>query len=612
MGLGAALREELLRIEPAGDGGFEGLLAETLAAFSGLTFRLAKSGSQFGRDGSSTAAPFAIALEAKRYDSDLRLEELAGKVVVAGSELEGRIDVWALGATSNVGDGTLAKLTGILEQHGIALLPLDWAARPLPPMAVLLSEVKDVTLAWFRHHHPKVDIGKLASQLDEIAAHRSFKEQVAQLREAVNRNSVGLDALRRNAARWLRRRFTDRRMSQSVFGQYIAVADGASLPQPRLAEAKMLGELVAPDPNDIPIVAVLGGEGVGKTWLVAQWWLSLPESPIMLLVTGRRAECLIPGKPMESLARLIADQAGDSETVSIQGWCRRLERWKSQVAESHLRFIIVLDGINEHAARPWADLIKELAREAQALGGLVIVTCRDGFWRRDVQPRLRDCLPVRELPVGGYCDSDLTAVLARHNIDPADVSAKVREFLRNPRICSVAVSLISRLSLQPSELTIERLLMEYWQSRLSERGNRLTHNARDLENSSARTQRLGASSRSAGSIGTSGRPTRVRLAATPWTKYRTISPKLKKAVFSKWRMTIAEPTSFVARSYRTPWVFSSMQNLGRSWEKVVIPASISEELSIRYEGSISWRTSSRPQWGWPAWTTPSQPTGAPR
>ena len=173
--------------------------------------------------------------------------------------------------------------------------------------------------------------------------------------------------------------------------------------------------------------AVLGGEGVGKTWLVAHWWLTLPNSPIMLLVAGRRAECLIPGKPTESLARLIAAQAGASDTVTIHGWCRRLERWKNQASVSHLRFIIALDGINEHAARPWADLIKELAGEAQALGGLVIVTCRlkKDSWRRDVQPRLRDCLLVRELRVDGYRDGDLAAVLARHNIDPADVSTKV-------------------------------------------------------------------------------------------------------------------------------------------------------------------------------------------
>jgi hypothetical protein len=480
-GFAAALRDELLRIEPAGDGGFEGLLAEALAAFSGLTFRLAKSGSQFGRDGSSTLAPFAVALEAKRYDSDLRLEDLAGKVVVAGSELEGQIDLWALGATSNVGDVTLAKLTDILEQHGIALLPLDWGARPLPPTAVLLSEMKNSTLSWFLHHHPKVDSGKLANQLDAVAAHPLFSTQVAQLREAVSRTSVGLDALRTSGALWLRQHFKDRRMSQSVFGQYITIADDASPPQARLTEAKLLAALASPDPNDVPVVAVLGGEGVGKTWLVAQWWLSLPISPIMLLVTGRRAECLIPGRPVESLAWLIAAQTGDSATASIHGWCRRLERWRGQKSESHLRFIVVLDGINEHAGRPWADLTKELAREAQALGGLLIVTCREGFWRRDVQPRLGDCVLVRELLVDGYSDGDLAAIFARHNIDPGSLSVSVREFLRNPRVCSVALSLLDRLSLQPSELTIERLLMEYWQSRLSERGNLVAHNARDFE-----------------------------------------------------------------------------------------------------------------------------------
>ena len=219
--LGADLREVLLHIGPVGDDGFEGLLAEALAAFSGLIFRLARSGSQFGRDGSSPSAPFAIAIEGKRYDGDLRLEDLAGKVVVAGYALEGRIDVWALGATSEVGDETLAKLTDILEEQGITLLPFDWAARPLPPMAVLLAAAKTVTLAWFQGHHPAVDGLKIAVQLDEIAADASFEGQVKLLSDAVSRASVGLDALRRRSGEWLRRRLADRRMSQLAFGQYI-------------------------------------------------------------------------------------------------------------------------------------------------------------------------------------------------------------------------------------------------------------------------------------------------------------------------------------------------------------------------------------------------------
>ena len=91
----AALRNILLKIQPTGDNGFEGLLAESLATMSGLTIRLAKSGSQFGRDGSSAPAPFAIAMEAKRYDDYLRLETLAGKVMVGGHVLGDKVDVCA-------------------------------------------------------------------------------------------------------------------------------------------------------------------------------------------------------------------------------------------------------------------------------------------------------------------------------------------------------------------------------------------------------------------------------------------------------------------------------------------------------------------------------------
>jgi hypothetical protein len=107
----SALRKNLLKVKPTGEDGFEGLLAEALATFSGLTIRLAKSGSQFGRDGSSPPAPFAIAMEAKRYDDDLRLETLAGKVVVGGYVLQEKVDVWVLGATSEVGDWALSRST---------------------------------------------------------------------------------------------------------------------------------------------------------------------------------------------------------------------------------------------------------------------------------------------------------------------------------------------------------------------------------------------------------------------------------------------------------------------------------------------------------------------
>jgi hypothetical protein len=90
------LRNLLLSLKPTGDDGFEGLLATALSEFSGLTIRLAKSGSQFGRDGRSPSGAFAIAMEAKRYSDELRLGDLAGKAAVAGHLLNDSVDLWVI------------------------------------------------------------------------------------------------------------------------------------------------------------------------------------------------------------------------------------------------------------------------------------------------------------------------------------------------------------------------------------------------------------------------------------------------------------------------------------------------------------------------------------
>jgi hypothetical protein len=126
------LRIQLLKLEPAGRNGFEGLVASALADLTGLTLRLAKSGSQFGRDASTPRARFAIAMEAKRYKEPLSLDDIAGKIWDASNELASDVDMWVLCATSEMGDGVLLKLEKMLEEKGITLLMLDWTEAPLP------------------------------------------------------------------------------------------------------------------------------------------------------------------------------------------------------------------------------------------------------------------------------------------------------------------------------------------------------------------------------------------------------------------------------------------------------------------------------------------------
>jgi hypothetical protein len=473
------LRAILLALKPTGADGFEGLVADAVSSLTGLVLRLAKSGSQFGRDASSQPGPFAISLEAKRYDDNLRLEVLAGKAAVAGNLLGGDVDLWALGATSEVGDDIARKLVSILENDGVTLVMLDWAARPLPPLAVLLAAEKEVTLNWIGRYRPDVNLSRLSAQLDQIASDPAFQAQIALLRDEFSAAKVGLDALRRRTEQWLRKRLADRSLSQRTFGQYVAVADPRSPALHRKYLATTLGDAILSSVEIPHIVAILGGEGTGKTWLIAQWWATLVEPPILLFVAGKRIERVTPADPLGGLAHLLAEQEAYSDAENVRAWRRRLERWKSRGAGS-IRFIVVIDGLNERSRHPWANTIKAIHAEVQALGGLVVVTCREGFWQRDVFPRLGDDVQTSEVSVGNYTDEELSAALAAVGVTAGDLPTKVKEFIRNPRVCAIAVHLIDRLALEPKEVTVERLLLEYWQWRLHERADSVVHNVADF------------------------------------------------------------------------------------------------------------------------------------
>ena len=110
-----ALKNLLQRWEPAaGADGFEGLVAHALANLSGFTFRLARSGSQFGGRRGRDRGP-SIAMEAKRYRKSVPLQELVGKSALAAFELADDVDVWVLAATVEVSEPTQRRLQECLN-----------------------------------------------------------------------------------------------------------------------------------------------------------------------------------------------------------------------------------------------------------------------------------------------------------------------------------------------------------------------------------------------------------------------------------------------------------------------------------------------------------------
>src|SRR6478736_385393 len=90
-----ALRQELLKLRPDGEGGLEGLVAHCLAALLSRQFRVARAGRQHGRDGATSPGAFDVFFEAKLYSGKPpSTEELQSKLMSAINAHQPQLDVW--------------------------------------------------------------------------------------------------------------------------------------------------------------------------------------------------------------------------------------------------------------------------------------------------------------------------------------------------------------------------------------------------------------------------------------------------------------------------------------------------------------------------------------
>jgi hypothetical protein len=418
-------------------------------------------------------------MEAKRYTNPVSLAELAGKSTLAAFDLADGIDVWALAATIEVGDVQQRYIEEILERAGITLLTLDWTDAGLPPLGVLLALAAPDILTWSSTRLPAADQVVLADGLADLATDPAFGDHSGELLAQLSPALVGLDAFRLSNAQWCERHFTDRRLARREFSQFLAPLEGGitSVDRPRISDA--IEQAVAAARQNAPerMVAVLGGEGSGKSWAATKWWVTTEGRPILLLSVGQISDHLGSGdEPLDMLARLAAHQQGHRDDATVARWRRRLERWSTDDPQ-HQRFVVLLDGLNETSGKAWAMIIAKLVDAAASLGGVVIATCRKGYWDREIANRL-PFVEIQEVAISDYDDDEFAEVLRIHNIS---VPARLDQFMRNPRICALALTLLPRLS-GIDDLTVERLLSEYWRARLLERGDLVGHDDVDFAN----------------------------------------------------------------------------------------------------------------------------------
>jgi len=452
---------------PVGDRGFEGMVAVALAEVAGLPIRLARSGSQFGRDGLSVPGDFVIAFEAKRYTKRPTLQELGSKAALAIDDLDDRVEIWACAVPADLGD-LAGRLAAILDKAGMTLLALDWPTGGLSSLAVLLAGARTRVSEWARSIGRHSDADKLDRLLGDVARDPRFAAVLARMKAELTQSTTGMAALAARNGEWARDILAEPLKAREIFGQGIAPANAA---HPAIARDAARRELKAAAGSEgAGLTIVLGGDGSGKSWLVADWWMQQAEPPVLIFAAGplhAALDCDRTGETM--LAALLARAHGGQP----ERWQHRIARWR-RWGDGRKRFALVIDGLNERASgKKWATIIDALVPVVAELGGTVIATCRPAYWRQNVSGRLR--APVREVTLGDFETGELRAFFEAHGLSLDDLPADLHAFLANPRVAALAVRVLPRLP-ATQILSRDRLLLEYWRARIEDRGDLAAHN----------------------------------------------------------------------------------------------------------------------------------------
>lgn len=444
------------KIEATGDAGFEGFMRDVLVEVTGMPFHLAKSGPQGGSDvRTAPSNAFAVGLEAKRYkrSTPLPLDQLEAKIHQA-AEGSAALDLWILATTRPISITDREALAETAAGRGIKVVVLDWptAGSELPALAVLLAKCPHAV----RSHLGEDE--EVVRALDLIRTQPNLDGAEARLRSELSAADVGYTAAARTLSAW------NAEAQSTVANAKARLRSQANLFEPGIEVINRTAVEAALDQwwrGEGGSVAVLGHEGMGKTWAVLAWWrsqLAVEDGPLTLFVPGTDA---VDVDVKAMVARLLFERTGIRDTTY---WRRRLEAWGE--ASPSLPILLILDGLNQNWNRTdWANFLQPLFATSERGRFRVLMTCWPDWWH-DHLGELAALEPqAARIDVRGFTDPELDALLASHNYARKDLAPGLLSLMRVPRLSLLALK--HKQALEASgDMTPERLAYEDWKDRL--------------------------------------------------------------------------------------------------------------------------------------------------
>ncbi|MCW6536311.1 restriction endonuclease [Sphingomonas lycopersici] len=453
------LIESLRTLPPSGAESFEHLIRDLLSRATGRRFTIAKSGPQGGIDARTGADPdtIQIGVEAKRYGqgTHLGLDELKSKLrdtAKAHSDLE----LWILAASREIAEPDAGALRAEGDDLGISVLILDWpqSNEAISSLLLLCAAHPDLLAASIAMT-PQIQ-GLLAA----TRAHPSYAVQLEQLLKSLTDPGLGYANARSAMAARLVESMASKPAAATSIGRYANLSD----PEVVRVDRPALRESITAWWNNMPcsLLALLGDDGMGKTWAVLGWWLdrtlSGTDLPLTLVVPARAVTSTNPGEII-GRALYAAFQIRDAAW-----WERRARRWCAGAHET--RILMLVDGLNERFdAQGWPDIGAQIQLSPWAGSIALIVTDRFDHWRRFAGGF--DAVDVRfhEEKVGKFSEPELDSLLGRGGLRRTELDPGLIPLMMVPRLCALAIRHWERLG-RSGDITPERLIYEDFRDRI--------------------------------------------------------------------------------------------------------------------------------------------------
>ncbi|PZN98329.1 MAG: hypothetical protein DCF30_14420 [Hyphomicrobiales bacterium] len=457
-----ALRAALLTLKPTGQTGFEGLIALALHDILGVPFRLASSGTQRGIDGKTAGEGDVVAFEGKLYSDSVPRTEVLSKIADLGRNKDAPDLVWVLGATTLVSTQLADDLRADAAGKGMIVVILDWSETRLPELALALAMSGERVEQFLLAHIEDGAAGQAIAALGVIRDAADFALEAARLRASLDGPAMAARMAEKANAEWLMAVFSDRRRARLRLGQALSpLGDGV----PKLLPRSGLVESLTPclsQPADGKTTFVLGDEGCGKSWLVAQAWSGLASKPLFVVMTAdafTQSSAPFDAKPL-LIVKLIEQTGDEADDRNKRRWARRLAGWPRHPVSDRPRLAVLIDGINQRPDVDWGRIIESMSLLLEEIGGSLLVSSRTPFFRDRVRGRLT--IPTGTVQVPEWSATERDEILRDRTIEPTSLHPTVAGTLRNPRLLGIALQLLDKGAVSSlTEVSVSRLLFEH-------------------------------------------------------------------------------------------------------------------------------------------------------